>query len=156
MIGWVVLSNTWVELTEDALRVHLDRLYPGEFLPPRERGTFVVEGPNAGMQFLINSAIAGARGMFLLQTMPGSYTEFSPFADHVSDAALRRIAADQQAWLGVERVSGNNEDEAYRFTGKVLAALAPSDTTVLVHPSRLISCAFDENIRRKLSNGECR
>lgn len=154
MIGWVVLSNSWVELTEETLRTHLDRLYPGEFLPPRQRGTFVVAGPVADVQFLINSAIAGAAGMFMLQSVPGPYTEFSSFAEHIRDAALRRIAVAQQAWLGVERISGDNEDEAYRFIGKVLAALAPSDATVLVHPARLVSYPFDADMRRKLSIGD--
>lgn len=156
MIGWVVLSDSWVELTEETLRAQLDRLYPGEFLPPREQGTFVVSGPVAGAQFLINSAIAGATGMFLLQSVPGPYTEFSPFAEHIHDAALRRRAAAQQAWLGLEQIAGDNEDDAYRFIGKVLAALAPSDAAVLVHPSRLTAYPFDADMRRKLSNAEMR
>jgi hypothetical protein len=38
MVGWVILSNTWVELTEATLRARLDRVYPGEFLPHANRG----------------------------------------------------------------------------------------------------------------------
>jgi hypothetical protein len=43
MISWVVLSKTRVELTPGSLRAHLDRLYPGLFLPPQELRNFVVE-----------------------------------------------------------------------------------------------------------------
>lgn len=153
MVGWVVLSNTWVELTEATLRARLDRLYPGEFLPPRPHGTFVVEGPVAGAQFLITSAIAGATGMFMLHSVPGPYTEFSRFAEHIRDAALHRIAVAQQAWLGLDRVHGDNDDEAYRFIGKVLAELAPADAAALVHPERLTTLGFDAEVRRKLANG---
>ncbi len=71
MIGWVVLSSSWVELTEETLRARLDQIYPGEFLPPRQLGTFVVAGPVVGVQFLVKSAIAGATGIFMLQTVPG-------------------------------------------------------------------------------------
>jgi hypothetical protein len=156
MIGWVVLSESWVELTEETLRAQLDRLYPGEFLPPRERGTFVVAGAVDDIQFLVNSAIAGATGLFMLQSVPGPYTEFSPFAGHIQDAALRRIAIAQQAWLGLERIGGHNEDDAYRFIGKVLVALAPDDAAVLVHPSRLTSFPFDAALRRNLANGDMR
>ena len=53
MISWVVLSKTRVELTLDSLRAHLDRLYPGLFLPPQEFRNFVVEGPVLDAQFLI-------------------------------------------------------------------------------------------------------
>jgi hypothetical protein len=154
MVGWVVLSNTWVELTEESLRAHLDRIYPGEFLPPRQQGTFVVAGQMDDMQFLINSVIPGATGMFLLHAVPGPYTEFSSFAGHIADAALRDIAIAQQVWLGVERISGDNDDDAYRFIGKVLATLAPSDASVLVHPSRLVSYPFDAGMRQKLSLGD--
>jgi hypothetical protein len=154
MVGWVVLCREWLELAEETLRAQLDRLYPGEFLPPRQRGTFVVEGPVAGTQFLIHSAVAGATGMFLLQSVPGPYTEFSPFAHHIRDAALRRNALAQQAWLAIDQVGGDNEADAYRFIGKVLADLAPGDATVLVHPERLVSYPFDAGMRLKLSKAE--
>lgn len=154
MVGWVILCREWVELAEETLRAQLDRLYPGEFLPPRRRGTFVVEGPVAGTQFLIHSAITRATGMFLLQSVPAPYTEFSPFADHIRDAALRRNAVAQQAWLAIDQIGGSNEADAYRFLGKVLAALAPGDASVLVHPERLVSYPFDAEMRLKLSKAE--
>jgi hypothetical protein len=52
MIGWVVLSNTYVELTVDRLRATLDQLYPGQFLPPGDRN-FVIEGGVPDSQFTI-------------------------------------------------------------------------------------------------------
>jgi hypothetical protein len=107
----------------------------------------------AGAQFLINSAIPGATSMFMLHSVPGPYTEFSPFADHIRDAALRHIAVAQQAWLGLDRVHGDKDEEAYRFIGKVLAELAPADAAVLVHPERLVTFRFDAEVRRQLANG---
>ena len=163
MVGWVILCMTRVELTEETLRTRLDQIYPGEFLPPRQLGTFVVAGPVIGAQFLVKSAIAGATGIFMLQTVRGPYTAVSPFAKHIRDAALRRIAVAQKAWLVLERIGGGNEADAYgneadayRFIGKVLGALAPDDATVLVHPSRLVAYPFDAETRRKLSNAELR
>jgi hypothetical protein len=154
MIGWVILCTTRVELTEDTLRAQLDRIYPGEFLPSRQLGTFVVAGPVVSSQFLIKSAISGATGIFILQTVPRPYTAFSPFAKHMRDPALRRLAVAQRAWLGLELVGDGNEAEAYRFIGKVLGTLAPEDAAVLVHPSRFVAYPFDAETRRKLSNGE--
>ena len=58
MISWVVLSNTYVDLKVDSLREKLDEVYPGQFLPPRDKN-FVINGPTPG-QFLIKSNIAGA------------------------------------------------------------------------------------------------
>lgn len=156
MIGWVILCMTPVELTEETLRARLDRIYPGEFLPPRQRGTFVVSGPVPGTQYLIKSAIAGATGIFILQTVPGPYSAVSSFAKNIRDAALRRIAVAQRAWLGLEQIGGDNEADAYRFIGKVLGTLAPEDAAVLVHPSRFLAYSFDAETRRKLSDGELR
>jgi hypothetical protein len=156
MVGWVVLLSRRLELTEETLRAQLDRIYPGEFLPPRQLGTFVVAGPEVGMQFLVKSAITGATGIFILHTVPGPYTAVSPFAKHIRDASLRRTAGAQRAWLGLELVGGGDELQAYRFIGKVLAALAPDDAVALVHPSRLVTYAFDAEIRQKLSVGELR
>jgi hypothetical protein len=156
MIGWVILCMRPVELTEETLRAQLDRIYPGEFLPPRQLGTFVVAGPVAGTQFLIKSAIAGATGIFILQSVPGPYTAFSPFVKNIRDAALRRIAVAQRAWLGLERVGGDNEADAYRFIGRAIGTLAPDDAAVLVHPSRLIAYPFNAETRLKLLNAELR
>ena len=48
MVSWVVLANTYVELGVDLLRAKLDEIYPGQFLPPRQNGNFVVNGPGPG------------------------------------------------------------------------------------------------------------
>src|SRR5713226_2044823 len=98
MVSWVVLSNSYVELTADALRANLDQLYPGQFLPPREQGNFVVDGNVPGAEFLIQSSVPGAAGLFLLYSVPGPYTAFSDFADHIEDASLRELAQAQECW----------------------------------------------------------
>jgi hypothetical protein len=153
MVSWVVLSNSYVELTLDLLRESLDQLYPGQFLPPREQGNFVVDGNVPGVEFFIQSTLAGAAGTFFLYSVPGPYTEFSDFADHIEDASLRQFAEAQECWLSVDLIHKHTtEQEAYRFIGNVLAKLAPRDAAVLVHPSRLVTLRFDDHVRRRLAN----
>jgi hypothetical protein len=153
-VSLVVLSNTYVELTLDSLRENLDQLYPGYFLPPREQGSFVVEGSVPEVEFLIKSDVPNAKGVFLLFAVPGPYTLFSNFIDHVADPVLRRLAEGQTCWLSVDLVGEvTTMQEAYRFIGSVLAHLAPSDSGALVHPSKLVTIAFDEEVRRRLASG---
>ncbi|HEY2840461.1 MAG TPA: hypothetical protein VGJ26_14995 [Pirellulales bacterium] len=59
MIAWVVLANSFVDWELDSLRTKLDEVYPGQFLPPRDKGNFVVDGPTPG-QFFIQANIPGA------------------------------------------------------------------------------------------------
>ncbi len=154
MRGWVMLSMTWLELTTNSLRARLDTIYPGQFLPPRERGTFVLEGPAMGMQFVIQSAIEGAQSMFMVNSVPGPYADVSDFATHIEDRQLRDLASAQKAWLSVELIHQTARPrDAERFIGRVLADLAPTDTAFLVHPSRLTCRRFDDGVRRKLANG---
>lgn len=154
MVSGVVLSKTWVELTVGTLRARLDRAFPDAFLPPRERGTFVVAGPMAGMQFLINSAIAGAAGTFMLNSVPGPYSEFSDFADRIDDPRLKALALAQDAWLSVDLITKSAEATgASRFIGKALAELAPTDAAALV-VSYGRTIYFDDSVRRRLAHGE--
>src|SRR5437879_5359415 len=120
MVSLVVLSNSFVELTLESLRESLDQIYPGHFLPPREQGSFVVEGNLPGGEFFIKSDVPGANGLFLLNTVPGPYTIFSDFADYIADPPLRRLAEDQTCWLSVDLAHElTTEQEAYRFIGAV-------------------------------------
>lgn len=154
-VSWVVLSRTRVELDAERLRAQLDQIFPGHFMPPRERGSFVIDGPVSGAAFFIQSLVPDATGSFLLQTVAGPYAEVSDFADRIVDESLRRIAHAQTAWLSVELVGRRmSDDDAYRFIGRVLAHLAPLDAAALVHPSRLVTFRFDEEVRRKLASGE--
>jgi hypothetical protein len=157
MVSWVILSNSYVELTEDKLRVKLDEAFPGEFVPQRDQGSYVVEGPVEGAQFLIQSRIAGASGTFMLNSVPGPYTLFSDFTSSIRDRTIRRQARAQQSWLSIDLMmkhSDTTEDGAYRFIGRALAKLAPRDATYLVHPTRRIVVTFDETARRRLESGE--
>jgi hypothetical protein len=154
MIGWVALSMTWVELTVGSLRSRLDALYPGEFLPPRKHGTFVIDGPIEQVQFMIQSTITDANGTFMLTSIPRPYRDVSDFAGHIDDRGLRDLAAAQKAWLSVELIDRPaRSDDAYRFIGKVLAELAPPDAAILIHPSALACRRFDDGVRRALANG---
>jgi hypothetical protein len=153
MIGWVVLSNTDVELTVDSVRATLDALFPAQFLPANERN-FVIEGAVPDSQFMIQSNVAGAAGMFMLHSVPGPYTEFSDFAQAIADPGLRKLAIAQQAWLAVDAMHVHTtEADAYRLIGAVLAKLAPPDAAVLVHPSRPIVMRFDGDVRSRLASG---
>jgi hypothetical protein len=156
-IGLVVLSNSFVELTLDSLRQGLDQLYPGQFLPPREQGSFVVEGNIPEAEYFINSDIPGSRGMFLLTTVPGPYSLFSNFEADIADPALRRRAEEQACWLSVTLVHKSaTEAEAHRFIGSVLAHLAPDDSAALVQLSTMTTVAFDADLRRQLATGSDR
>ena len=154
MVSWVVLSNTPLELAAEQLRGTLEQLYPGKFLTG-DQSNFVIEGPVEGAQFLIQSNVPGAAGLFMLQNVSGPYKDFSNFARRIADAQMRTEALSQQAWLSVDsiRISKSRED-AYRFIGRVLARLAPPDAAFLVHPSRLTTIRFDDGVRRRLASGE--
>lgn len=154
MIAWVVLANTYIDLTLDSLRAKLNEVFPGEFLPPREQGNFIINGPTPG-GFLIQSNIPGAAGMFLLHNVPGPYWKFSDFAKAIADAAIRKQAMAQRCWLSVDRIGRHGSDEdGYRFIERVLAKLAPPDAAFLVHPSRLVTIPFDDDLRGRLARGE--
>jgi len=153
MIGWVVLSNTDVELTVDRLRTTLDQLHPGQFLPANDRN-FVIEGAVPDSQFMIQSNVAGAAGMFMLHSVPGPYTDFSDFAEAITEPGLRALAVAQQAWLAVDTMHVHTtEAEAYRLIGALLAKLAPPDAAVLAHPSKPIVMRFDGDVRSRLASG---
>ena len=157
MVSWVVLSKSYVALDAADLRAKLDEAFPGEFVPQRDRGSFVVEGPVERAQFLIQSRVANASGTFLLNSVPGPYTEFSSFAKFIKDRATRRQARAQRCWLSIDLIAKHtNEDDAYRFIGRALAVLAPPDAAYLVHPTRRIVIAFDDDVRRSLAKGEQR
>jgi hypothetical protein len=152
MISWVLLSKSYVDLKVESLREKLDEVYLGQFLPPRDKN-FVIDGPTPG-QFLIKSNIAGAAGMFMLISVPASYTEFSDFAEVIADPTLLRNVKAQCCWLSVELIHRFTTDEdAFRFIEQVLAKLAPPDAAFLVHPEKRITIPFDNDIRRRLANG---
>jgi hypothetical protein len=154
MVSWVVLANSYVELTVSSLRQKLDEIYPGEFLPPRQKGNFVVDAIPK-VQFFIQANLPGAAGMFLLNSVPGAYTKFSPFANAIRDQTVRRKAEAQCCWLSVDLVHKNTTDQdGYRFIEQVLAKLAPPDAAFLVHPSKFITIRFDDDLRSRLATGE--
>jgi hypothetical protein len=155
MLSLVVLSNSYVELTLDSLRTHLDQIYPGYFLPPRQQGTFVIDGEVKGVQYFIQSSIEGAKGMFMLNSVPGPYTKFSDFHRRISDQTLRELAIAQKSWLSVDLVRRYTTDkEAHGFIARVIAHLAPKDTVALVDPDRPTTIKFSDDVRRRLSQGD--
>jgi len=156
MVSLVVLYDTYLELSLESLRQALDQEFPGEFLPPREFGNFVVDGAVPGSTFMILSAIPEASGMFMLNNVPGPYTEFSYFAEYISDDVLRERATAQNCWLSIDLINLTTSiEDAYRFIGKVLARLAPDDAAFLVHPETYCSIVFDNDVRARLAGGSC-
>jgi hypothetical protein len=157
MVSWVVLFDSALALDEETLRARLDEAFPGEFVAQRDQGSFVVEGPEPGAQFLIQSRVAGAAGVFMLNAVPAPYTHFSNFAAFIPDRTTRQKARAQRRWLSIDLMMKNPdaiEADAYRFIGRALAKLAPRDAAYLVHPTRQIVVAFDEDVRRRLASGE--
>jgi len=154
MIALVVLANTYVDLTLDSVRAKLDEVFPGEFLPPRQKGNFVIDGPTPG-GFLIQANLPGAAGIFLLHNVPAPYREFSDFAKAIADTATRKKAMAQRCWLFVDRIGKHgSEEDSYSFIEQALAKLAPPDAAFLVHPSRLITIPFDDDLRARLARAE--
>jgi hypothetical protein len=154
MVSLVVLYDTYVELDLDALRQALDDVFPGEFLPPREQGSFVIDGAVPGATFMIKSAVKGAAGLFTLNNVPGPYTEFSDFAEYIIDPALRERAEAQSCWLSIDLIYKTDDVEgAYRFIGKTIARLAPADSAFLVHPETYHYLVFNEDVRGRLADG---
>lgn len=150
MISWVALFKSPVEFTEERLRAELDRLWPGQFLPERDDGSFVVEGAVPG-QFMIKSCVPGASGIFLLDNVPGPYSDFSDLIDHIPDESLRDIARAQGCWMAIDLTTGSGEAEGYKFIGSALARLAPPDAAVLLDPSLGTAVRFTAEVRCALA-----
>lgn len=154
MISLVVLSRSYVELDVRSLSKALDELYPGKFVPLEQQANFVVSGRIPG-QFLVKSTVPGAAGMFMVQSVPGPYTEFSDFARFITDAALRRQAKAQPCWLSIDLIHMfANKDEAYRLIAVALAKLAPADAAVLVKPETNSAVLFSAELRSQLAAGQ--
>lgn len=155
-VSLIVLSNTYVELTVDRLRATLNQLYPGEFLPPRQNN-FVIDGAVPGATFFIQCSVPGARGTFMMHSVPGPYTDVSDFARQVADAALRKRAERQACWMSVDlrgRHSTAGEDEPYRLIGALLAKLAPADAAFIVDLATSEMVEFSQEVRGRLACGE--
>jgi hypothetical protein len=134
--------------------VHLDRLYPGLFLPPQEFRNFVVEGPVLDAQFLIQASVPGATGLYMLQNIAADFAGVSDFADGIDDPALRTLIFEQQAWLSIDVIEAAVDQGCRRFIGKVLAHLAPADAAILADPDRRTAIRFDEQVRGQLAREE--
>jgi len=103
---------------------------------------------------MIQCTVPEASGMFMLHNVPGPYSEFSDFANHL-DEPIRKVALKQQCWMSVDVIGKYGTDEdAYRFIGRVLAQLAPADAALLLHPSKMAATVFNESIRRQLAAGD--
>lgn len=152
MVSWVLLYSAHSVFDVNDLRQKLDAAFPGEFLPQRDGKSFILDGPTPG-QFLIQSRIVGAAGLFMVMSVAAPYTQFSDFANFIDDPALRHQAVAQRNWLSIDLIAkATNPNDAYRFIGRALARLAPADAAMLVHPTRPIVMTFDESTQR-LANG---
>lgn len=154
MVSWVVLTGRYTDFGIDEVRQKLDEVYPGQFLPPRQKGNFVVTGPSPG-QFMIVSNIPGAAGFFLLNNIPKPYADVSEFAEVISDRSILSRVAKQCCWLSVDLIHRTTtEEEGYRFIEQVLAKIAPADAAFLVDPDNGATIAFDDSMRSRFVSGE--
>jgi hypothetical protein len=154
MVSLVVLSQSSLDLTLESVRKTLDSVFPGQFLPPREEGNFVIDGAVPGAVYMIQCTVAGAGGMFMLHNVPGPYNEFSDFSAHLSGPLLE-LALKQVCWISIDQIHAYGpEEDGYRFIGPVLAQLAPADSAVLLHPSKLTAVEFTQDVRRQLASGD--
>jgi hypothetical protein len=132
----------------------IERCFSGGISAATRNRIFVIDGPTPG-GFFIKSSLADATGLFLLHNVPGPYWKFSDFAKAIADPTIQKQAMAQRCWLSVDRIGTHgSEEDGYRFIERVLAKLAPPDAAFLVHPSRLITIPFDENLRARLARAE--
>ena len=129
-------------------------MFPGEYLPARSEGNFVVEGFAEGASYMVQCTIPKYAGMFQINNVPSPYSAFSDYLRHIKDPETRRLADSQGCWLSVDLMHKyeTNED-AYRFISLALGKLAPEDTTLLVHPSRNQIAKFTRELRATLVTG---
>lgn len=121
MVSLVVLSQSCPDLTLESVRNTLDAVFPGQFLPPREEGNFVIDGAVPGATYMIQCTIENASGVFMLHNVPGPYSEFSDFLKHLS-GPLRALALEQPCWMSVDLMHAyGSKEDGYRFVGPVLA-----------------------------------
>jgi len=152
MTSLVLLSVLPVPLDVEALRGALDAVFPGQFLPPREAGNLVVDGPVKGATFMVMSAVPGFEGGFMVHTVPGPYDDFSPFRAHIQDPDLLERVGRHGAWMSVDRIVPLGTEEGhYRFIGRLLAHLAPPDVVAVVHPSRMQTVEATPDVLRDLA-----
>lgn len=155
-LSLIVLSNTHVALTVERLLATLNRLYPGEFLPPRQNN-FVIDGAVPGATFFIQCSVPGARGTFMMHSVRGRYTDVSDFARHIADRRLRQRAEAQACWMSVDlrgRHGNAGKEEPYRLIGALLATLAPADSAFVVDLATSAIVAFSDEVRDRLARGD--
>jgi hypothetical protein len=154
MTSLVMLSQSSPDLTLDSVRSLLDTLFPGQFLPPREQGNFVIDGAVPGATYMIQCTVPGAGGMYMLHNVAVRYSEFSDFPNHL-EGPIRELALQQPCWMSIDVIGKYGTDEdAYRFIGRALAQLASPDSAVLLHPSKMVATPFTETVRRQLAAGD--
>lgn len=154
MVSLVALMPSWEEHSLEYVRGELDALFPGEFLPPREVGNFVLDGPVVSASYMVQCTLKGYSGMYLVHNVPGPYSEFSDFLAHVEDPELAEAAARLPCWMSVDLLHAHaGEADASRFVSTVLAQLAPGDAELLVHPGRSLVTRFTPQVRRVLAAG---
>jgi hypothetical protein len=150
----VVLADSPIRFDLDALRQKLEELYPGQFVPPRAKGSFVVAGRVRG-QYIIQSNVGGAAGIFILNSGTEPFAGLSDFTKTIPDGPTRRSVEAQCCWLAISLMYKARPDaEAFRFVEQALAKLAPPDANFLVDPTKRITVPFDEAMRRSFARGE--
>ena len=155
MLSLVALCPTWSRLEVGEVRDALDSLFPGSFLPPREEGNFVVEGPAPGSSVLVQCSAPGHSGTFHVYHVAGPYGDFSEFLLHIEDPNVRKLAEAQPCWFSVDVLHRHaSDDEALRFICVALAKLAPSDATFVVHPTLYLVNALSPESRQVLASGK--
>jgi hypothetical protein len=154
MVSLVALTPGWEPRSVDSVRRDLDELFPGEFLPPREEGNFILEGPVPDASYMVQCVVPGHGGVFLIHNVPGPYSDFSDFLSFMDDPELKALAAKQPCWMSVDLMhSYTTAEEGLRFITVVIAKLAPADVVLLVHPSRYMVALFTPELRAVLASG---
>ena len=155
LLGLVVLYSGECELSVRVLLERLDGLFAGQFLPARQAGNFVVEGPARGASFLVQSSVEGFSGTFMVNNVLAPYPSLSSAVRYIGRPTLRRTAEKQTSWMSVDLLrSPQAAGDATRFMAVLVSALAPEQSAVIVNAADYSVSAFTPEVRRLLARGE--
>ena len=152
MISLVALSRSWVQYSVEEMLECLDSIFPGQFTPAQRDRNWVTQ--ESSDQLAIQCLVDGYAGFYYVNGVPGPYAAFSNFLFEVHDSGLRKLCSEQPFWFSVDvlRKHGTDED-AYRFAGLLLSALAHEDSAVLVQPFQGSCQRLTPKLRRQLAAG---
>ena len=104
--------------------------------------------------FAIQCMVDGYAGFYIVNSVPGPYSAFSDFLAAVEDPEVKRLASEQSCWFSIDSVRAYATARMRTFIALLLSVIAPSDSSILVHPARGIARKFTPEVWRQLAAGD--